>query len=132
MLTLQQIADQIIADPTLRVVFVAATTSSADAFLRGITRRLESTLEIVARHNRWLGVGGWDKISPTVWTIRDGGTLCGTRCDLMIYEYRGKSYYSDARNQYRCHLTARGKEEIFDWDCEPSPFTQLPTRSGLP
>ena len=121
MLTLQQIADQIIADPTLRVVFVAATRDSASAFLREMAKRLYGVLEIDKHSRDFLSVGGWDKRSPTVWVIPDGGVVAGTRCDLVVYEYRGKSYYSDARDTYRCRLTARGKEEVFDWDREPRP-----------
>ncbi len=121
MLTLQQIADQIIADPTLRVVFVAATRDSAAAFLREMTKRLDGVLEIVTLNRHWLGVAGWDRRSPTLWTISDGGVIAGTRCDLMVYEYRGKSYFSSARDTYRCRLTAKGKEEMFDWDREPKP-----------
>lgn len=118
MLTLQQIADQIIADPTLRVVFVAASAWSARSFTRGVALCLEGSLELSEKSDRTLAVSGWDKRSPTLRAIGDGGWLCGSQCDLLIYELRSRLYPTDRE---RCYLSERGKIEAFNWDYEMNP-----------
>ena len=118
MLTLQQIADQIIADPTLRVVFVAANAWSARAFTRGVSLCLEGSLELSEKSDRTLAVSGWDKRSLTLRAIGDGGWLCGSQCDLLIYELRSRLYPTDRE---RCYLSERGKIEAFNWDYEMNP-----------
>jgi len=118
MVTLQQIADQIIANPTLRVVFVAANAWSARCFTRGVSLCLQGGLELSEKGDRMLVVNGWDKRTPTLRAISDGWGLCGSQCDLLIYELRSRLYPTDRE---RCYLSERGKIEAFNWDYEMNP-----------
>ena len=124
MLTLQQIADQIIADPTLRVVFVAATTSSAEGFLRKMARRLEAILEPSTRTTFSLCVSDWDKRNFTVQSVsRDGGAICGTRIDLLVVESdeAWPTPSKEDKDVYLSRLTQYGQVTFFNWACEPKP-----------
>lgn len=121
MLTLQQIADQIIANPTLRVVFVAETTGSADDFLREMTRRLEAILELRSEHR--LSVRGWDKRNLTIQSVKRGTVLCGTRIDLLVVE-SDEAWPTPSKEDkeiYLSRITQRGQVTFFNWACEPKP-----------
>ena len=123
MLTLQQIADQIIADPTLRVVFVAATTGSAEEFLRKMSRRLEAILESSSDTLSRLYVRGWDKRNFTVQSVKRGTVLCGTRIDLLVVESdeAWPTPSKEDKDVYLSRLTQYGQVTFFNWACEPKP-----------
>lgn len=120
-MTLQEIADQIAADPTLRVVFVAASHLSADAFVHKLRAMLPADKQIARlATTRRICVEGWDGRGATVLSIREGAPLLGCRVDLMVYEVSGTTHNSaDRPYSYLCRLTQRGRETFFNWDHEP-------------
>lgn len=117
MISLQDIADQIAADPTLRVVFVAHSLESAERFIADLAPLLPVETERRSRHT--LRVPGWDGRNPTVWAVPPRAVIAGARIDLLVWEYRGdRSHSIDDRENHPARLTARGQQVLFNWDLE--------------
>lgn len=105
----QQIADQICADPTLRVVFVAATEDSARSFISEMARLLQKQLEVDSFDTYTLKVKGWDRRNPTILTVKFGDIPAGARIDLLVYEGGAFDYSgSPLASAYLSRLTDRG------------------------
>lgn len=105
----QQIADQICADPTLRVVFVAATEDGARSFISEMTQLLQKQLEVDSFDARTLKVKGWDQRNPTILTVKFGDIPAGARIDLLVYEGPASDYSDNpSACAYLSRLTDRG------------------------
>jgi hypothetical protein len=114
--TLQQIADEIVKNPKLRVLFIAQNfPRAAERFLQSVCEKLpDGLLESVTRVR--LCVAGWDKINPTLTVTRQCGAVAGLRSDLIVVE--GDSLPRGFDERFRCRLTINGRVEFFSWDGE--------------
>lgn len=118
-MTLQQIADEIVNNPKLRVLFIAQNfPRAAERFLQPVCEKLpDGLLESVTRMR--LCLAGWDKINPTLTATRQDGAVAGLRSDLIVVE--GDSLPPWFDEWFRCRLTVNGRVEFFNWDGERRP-----------
>jgi hypothetical protein len=115
MMTLQQVADEIVNNPKLRVLYVGQNHPRAMDFILALARLLPTSLIEKVRRQQILCMG-WDGRNPTVTaTIRDG-VVAGVRIDLIIVE--GDSLPRGFDERFRCRLTINGRVEFFSWDGE--------------
>lgn len=106
---LQQIADQITQDPTLRVVLMGRRRDTAECALRELARLLpEGSVETSARS--WLRLANNSGYGHNVWALGRGQKLTGARIDLLVYEGTEAEWQGSEDSQYyRLRLTERGR-----------------------
>jgi hypothetical protein len=116
--TLQQIADEIIQNPKLRVLYVGQNHPRAMDFILALARLLPTSLIEKVRRQQILCVG-WDGRNPTVTATSRNGAVAGMRSDLIIVE--GDSLPDNFNECFRCRLVLNGRVEFFSWDGERRP-----------
>lgn len=120
--TLKDIAAEIAANPTLRVLFLSSRFASADNFINLLARELDAQapeLVVQLRRRNMLAVKGWDGRNPTVWATQNKQPVAGLRTDLIVVEARYPGELPEGFNDwYRCRLTIGGRVAFFNWDGE--------------
>lgn len=118
MMTLQQIADEIVKNPKLRVLYVGQNHPRAMDFILTLARLLPTSLIEKVRRQQILCVG-WDGRNPTVTATIRNGVVAGLRLDLIIVEGDSLPYGFD--EYHRTRLVEGGRVEFFSRDAERRP-----------
>lgn len=120
-MTLQQIADEIVKNPKLRVLFVSQNHARAMDFILALARLLPTALIEKVRRQQIL-CKGWDGRNPTVMAMTRTSSPAGYRLDLIVVESNGPWWpaHMDEMN-YRARLVEGGRVEFFSWDAERRP-----------
>ena len=117
-MTLQQIADEIVKNPKLRVLYVGQNHARAMDFILALARLLPTSLIEKVRRQQILCVG-WDGSNPTVTATNSNGAAAGLRSDLILVEGESLRYGFD--EHHRTRLAEGGRVEFFSWDAERRP-----------
>ncbi len=115
-MTLQQIADEIVKNPKLRVLFVSSKHARAMDFILALARLLPTSLIERVRRQQIL-CRGWDGRNPTVMAMPHTSSPAGYRLDLIVVESEGPWWPLDMDEMnYRVRLVEGGRVEFFSWD----------------
>jgi hypothetical protein len=119
--TLQQIADEIVNNPKLRVLYVGQNHPRAMDFILALARLLPTSLIEKVRRQQILCMG-WDGRNPTVTAMGHTSSPAGYRFDLIVVESDSPWWPLgiDEMN-YRTRLVLNGRVEFFSWDAERRP-----------